>query len=215
MSQILEEYEDIVFEMIQDYLNKNRIFDMKKIIPYLISKFAKSKKIKINNDGIQKILLSLAKKKMIIDGSKFTKTDVLISSKRKKIYDYVKKNPGVHTAKIAKKFKMGNHHVCWHLTMLVKFNFIKKMIIDDRSVYFDSNIDLKESKKLYLISKEKSKRIINYLKINNFGITRTKLARVLNIHRNTIKNYLKSLEEFNIIYKIKRSNQILYLLKEN
>ena len=215
MSQILEEYEDIVFEMIQDYLNKNRIYDMKKIVPYLISKFAKSKKIKINNDGIQKILLSLARKKMIIDGSKFTKRDVLMSSSRKKIYNYVKKNPGIHAAKIANKFKMGNHHVCWHLTILVKFNFIKKRVIDDHQVYFDSNIDLKESKKLYLISKEKSKRIINYLKINNLGIARTKLSNDLNIHYATLKKYIKSLEDINVISKIKRSNQILYFLKGN
>jgi len=169
----------------------------------------------IANGGIQKILLSLVKKNMIVEGTTLTKNDVLMNSRRKEIYDYIKENPGKYVTIIAEELKISSNVVFWHLNILIKFNFIKKKIIDNHIVYFDSNISLRDTNKLYLISKEKSKRIINYLKINNFGITRTKLAKVLNIHRNTIKNYLKSLEEFNIIYKIKRSNQILYLLKEN
>ena len=214
MTQTILEYENIVFETIQAYLNKNRIFDMKKIIPYLISKFAKSKKIKINNKGIHKILISLANKKMIIDGSKFTKKDVLISPRRKKIYGYIKENPGTYRNKIAYELKMPTSPVFWHLTVLTKFNFIKKTIIDNHYVYFDSNIDLKNISKLYLISKGKSKEIINYLKINNCGIARTKLSRDLKIHYSTLKKYIKSLEELNIISKEKRSNKILYFLEE-
>ena len=214
MMQSLVEYEEIVFETIQDYLNKNRIFDMKKIIPYLKSKFAKSKKIKINNEGIQKILISLAKKKMVIDGSKFTRKDVLMSSKRKIIYNYIKENPGTYCNKIANEFEMTNFHVYWHLTVLLKFNFIKKTIIDNHPVYYDSNIDLSDAIKFYLISKKISKKIINYLKINSCGIARTKLSIDLKIHYSTLKKYINSLVEFNIISKVKRSNQILYFFEE-
>ncbi|MFX1395103.1 MAG: winged helix-turn-helix transcriptional regulator [Promethearchaeota archaeon] len=214
MIQNLEEYEEIIFETIQEYLNKKRVFYMEKLIPYLNTKISKSN-INIANGGIQKILLSLVKKNMIVEGTTLTKKDVLLNSKRKEIYNYIEKNPGKYVTKIAKELKISSNVVFWHLKILTKFNFIEKKIIDNHIVYFDSNIDLKESKKIYVFSKEKSKRIINYLKTNNLGITRTKLARVLNIHRNTIKKYIKSLEEFNIIYKINRSNQLLYFLKEN
>ncbi|MFX1257690.1 MAG: hypothetical protein ACFFAN_07525 [Promethearchaeota archaeon] len=214
MIQNLEEYEEIIFEIIQEYLNKKRVFYMEKLIPYLNKKISKSK-FNIANSGIQKILLSLVKKNMIVEGTTLTKKEVLMNSRRKEIYDYINKNPGKYVTKISKKLKINSNVVFWHLKILIKFNFIKKIIIDNHIVYFNSNINLRDAKKIYLISKEKSKKIINYLESNNFGFTRTKLARVLNIHRDTIKNYLKSLEEFNIIYKIKRSNQILYLLKEN
>lgn len=213
MSQILVKHEVSVFEVIKDYLNENRVFDIQKIIPYINSKFAKSS-TNINNEGIKKILISLVKKKMIAEGTKLTKEDVLIYSRRKKIYDYIKENPGKYVNKIAKELKMTNSVVFWHLSVLVKFNFLNKMIFDNHIVYFDSDIDLKDFNKLYLISKEKSQRIINYLKINNFGITKTQLSKDLQIHHYTIEKYIKSLEEFNIIFKEKRSNKILYFLRE-
>ena len=88
------------------------------------------------------------------------------------------------------------------------------MNIDNHEVYFDLNVNLRDTNKLYLTSKEKSKKIINYLKINNFGISKTKLSRDLKIHYSTLKKYINSLVEFNIISKVKRSNQILYFFEE-
>ena len=214
MTESLEEHEEIVFETIQDYLNKKRVFYMDKLIPYLSLKLGRSK-TNISNEGIQKILISLVKKNMIIEGTTLTKNDVLMNSTRKKIYDYLKENPGKYINRIAKELEIGNKVVFWHLNILEKFNFIKKIIVDNHVIYFDSNINLRDSNKLYLISKEKCKRIINYLKINNFGITKSHLSRDLNIHRNTIEKYVNSLEEFNIITKTKRSNQVLYFIEGN
>jgi len=214
MRQILVKHEYIVFNAIKEYLNKNRVFDMKKILPYINSKFAKSS-INVSTEGIHKIIISLVKKNIVVEGTKLTKKDVLIYSRRKKIYDYIKENPGKYVNKIAKDLKMCNIVVFWHLSVLEKFSFLKKMTIDNHVVYFDSDIDLKDTKKLYLTSKEKCKKIMNYLKINDFGITRNQLSRDLKIHNNTIRKYIKSLEEFNIISKEKRSNKILYFFEEN
>ena len=205
MIESLEEYEAIIFETIQDYLNKKRVFSMEKLIPYLKLTLGRSE-ININHRGIQKILISLVEKNMIIEGTTLTRKDVLMNSKRKKINDYIKENPGKYVNKIAKELKIGSNVVFWHLDILLKFSFIKKRNIDNHIVYFDSNINLKDTDKLYLTSKEKCKRIINYLKINNFGITKTHISRELNIHRNTIDKYINSLEKFNLIKKAKISN---------
>ncbi|MFX1395250.1 MAG: hypothetical protein ACFFAH_17025, partial [Promethearchaeota archaeon] len=164
---------------------------------------------------IQKILISLAKKKKIVEGTKLTKKDVLIYLRRQKIYDYVRKNPGKYINQIGKELSISNKVVFWHLSVLLKFGFIKKMNIDNHTVYFDSNIDIKKINKLYLASKEKSKEIINYLKINNIGITKTQLSRDLNIHHETIEKYIKSLEKCNIISKEKKSNKVLYFVEES
>lgn len=202
-----------MFNAIQEYLNKNRVFEMQKVIPYIKFRFSKSS-ININNEGIQKILITLVKKKMIAEGTKLTKEDVLVYSRRKKIYNYVINNPGRSVYNIAKKLEISNTVVFWHLSVLIKFNFLTKRIIDNHDRYFNSNIDLKDIDKLYFTSKEKSKKIINYLNINDFGVSKTRLSKDLKIHHNTIEKYIKSLEEFNTIYKEKIAKKILYFLKE-
>ena len=173
MSQILAEHEDIIFDVIREYLNKNRVFNMKKIIPYIKARIAKSS-TNISYEGIQKILFSLAKKKKIVEGTKLTKKDVLIYLRRQKIYDYIRENPGKYIHQIGKELQISNKVIFWHLCVLLKFGFIKKMNIDNHTVYFDSNIDIRKINKFYLAAKEKSKEIINYLKINNIGITKTR-----------------------------------------
>ncbi|MFX0187996.1 MAG: hypothetical protein ACFE8A_09685 [Candidatus Hodarchaeota archaeon] len=213
MKRISVKHEDIVFEVIKDYLNKNRVFEIKKIISYINSRFAKSS-ININNEGITKIIISLAKKKMIAEGSKLTRKDVLNYSRRKKIYNYIKENPGQYLNNIAKDLNISNVVVFWHLSVLVKFDFIKKTIIDNHVLYFDSNIDIRDISRYYLTSKEKIKKIINYLKFNDFGITKTKLSKDLKIHHYTIEKYVNSLEDCDIISKENKSNKILYFLKE-
>jgi len=213
MEPLINRHELLVFEAINDYLKQNRTFSIVKIINYLNSRFSKGS-ININTNGIREILISLLEKKMVVEGAKLTKKDVLKFSRRKKIYDYIKENPGTYINKMAKDLKIRNVVVYYHLSMLLKFNFIKKTSIDNHVVYFDSNIDLRDINKLYLTSKEKSKKIINYLKINNFGISKTKLSRDLKFNIYTIEKYINSLEQFNIISKEKISNQILYFLED-
>lgn len=214
MSQILIEHEQLVFETIKEYLNKNRTFDIKRILPFIASKFAKSS-ININNEGIYKIITSLVRKKMVIEGTKLTKDNILINQKRIEIINYIKDHPGKPLNKIAKELEISNASVYWHLSVLLKFELIQKMDFENWEVYFDLALNKNELFKIYIISKEKSKKIINYLKVNNIGIPKTKLSNDLNIHYNTIGKYLKYLEEFKIIYKVKRSNTKLYFLVDN
>ena len=213
MSQILLEHEELVFNVIEEYLNENRTFDLEKIFSFLNSRFSKSL-ININNEGIWKILISLMEKKLVIDGTKLTKKELLDYPRRKKICDYINNNSGKVLNKIAKALGMSSGVVYWHIKLLLKFQLIKKVSIDNHIVYFPSNIELRDAEKLYLISKDKSKKIINYLKINNFGISKTQLSTDLKIHHKTINKYLKSLEGHNIITKEKRSNKTLYFLKD-
>ena len=62
---------------------------------------------------------------------------------------------------------------------------------------------------------EKSKKIIEYLRSNDFGITKTHLSSDLGMHHNTISKYLKMLEEINVIVRKKTSKQTLYFLNED
>lgn len=205
--------EKIVLNAVQEYLSKNRYFNMSEILPFLISRF-KMASVNINTKGIEDILRTLVKKKIIAEGSKLIASDILENLKRKEIYYFILKNPGTYFYKIVKELEMSNHVVVWHLNILLKFNFIKKEKIENHAIYFDSKFNLKNSKLKYITSKEKSKIIIEYFRKNDFGITKTQLSKDLKMHPNTVSKYLKSFEQLNIIKKKKVSKRTIYFLNE-
>ena len=210
----LQEQERIVLNVVQEYLNKNRYFNMSDILPFIHSRF-KMASININLRGIEEVLRSLVNKNLIVEGSKLTKNDILENKKRKKIYDFIVKNPGNYFNRIIKRLEMSNHVVIWHLSILLKFKYIKAENLDNHEIYFEYNFNLKNIKFSYFTSKEKSKLIIDYLKNNDIGITKTKISTDLKIHINTTIKYLDFLEDFNVVTRKHLSNKTLYFLNED
>lgn len=214
MSVELNSEETFVLDIVQDYLSKNRQFDIDDIIPY-ISYHLRRNSHNLNYQGIKSILKSLVKKQYLIEGSKLTSEDILKNEKRKSIYNLILKNPGIYFTKIVKELKLSNHVAVWHLNMLIKFNFIKKRIVNKYEIFFDPNLDYKKAKFNFYVSLKKSKKIIQYLKIDNTGITKTKLSKVLKMHLNTLTKYIEILAKFNVIVEEKIDNQVLYFVKED
>lgn len=207
----LSREEKIVLTVVQEYLDKNRQFNMEKILPFIVSRFRLAS-VNINRNGIEDILRSLIQKNLLVEGSKLSHDDILSNLKRNQIYNFILKNPGTYFNRILKELGLSNHIVVWHLNMLVKFTYIKKEVLDNHDIYFDSDLEFEEVKINYFTSKEKSKKIIEYLKVNNSGISKTQLSKDLKMHPNTITKYLETLQEYNIIIKEKRSNKELYFL---
>ncbi|MBY9009750.1 MAG: hypothetical protein KGD74_07795, partial [Candidatus Lokiarchaeota archaeon] len=66
----------------------------------------------------------------------------------------------------------------------------------------------------YFTTKEKSQKIINFMKKENLGITKTTLSQELKMHMNTLAKYLSLLEKYEVIVKKKIDNKNLYFLSE-
>ncbi|MFX0072114.1 MAG: hypothetical protein ACFFAO_13580 [Candidatus Hermodarchaeota archaeon] len=213
MSAALSEEELIVLNVVQEYLNKNRQFNIEKILPFIVSRF-RIASININKKGIEGILRSLVRKNILIEGSKLSHQDILANLKRLQIYNYILKNPGTYFNKILIELDLSNHVVVWHLNMLEKFNYIRKEFFDNHDIYFDISLDFKDIKKLYITSQEKNQKIINYLKNNEKGASKTQLSRELKMHMYTIDKYLKSLIEYQIIVKEKKGNKTLFIINQ-
>jgi len=213
MSSELSDQEQIVLNTVLEYLDKNRQFNMRKIIPFIKSRF-KLSSVNISENGIYEHLRSLVKMKFIIDGSKLSREEILINRKRNRIYSFIQENPGINFIKIVEKLDLSHHVVTWHLKMLVLFDYIKKETLENLSIYFDSNINFEEAKLNYYASKERTKRIIKLLSNNESGTTKTELARTLNMHMNTITKYLNEMEDLKLIYKKKSLNTTIYLVNE-
>ncbi len=209
----LSEQEQVVLDVVLEYLDKNRFFDGKEILSYVHSKF-KLMSVDINDVGIFKHLQSLVDKKMIVEGSKLVRKDILKNSKRKVIYDFVLKYPGSHFIKILEGTSFSNHVVTWHLKSLVEFEFLKKENFDNREIYFSSNISSKDAKLMYFIRKKRTKKIIQYLRDNDHGVSKTELANSLKMHMNTISKYIDLMEGFNLITKINDTNKTIYFIKD-
>ncbi|MFX0006481.1 MAG: hypothetical protein ACFFAV_07095 [Candidatus Hermodarchaeota archaeon] len=213
MSVDLLPQERVVLEIVQNYLSKNRQFDIDDIIPY-ISYYLRRTSNKLNYKGIKSVLKSLVKKNFLVEGSKLTNDDVLKNEKRKKIYHHILTKPGIYFSRLVNDLGFSTHVVVWHLNILIKFNFIKKRIFNKHEIYFDSNVDIADAKFSFYISHDKSQNIIQYLHQNNIGLTKTKLSKALKMHPNTLSKYLLILERLEVILKEKIDNKILFFVNE-
>jgi predicted transcriptional regulator len=213
MTEQLVENEKLVLGIIRNYLNMNRSLDPESIIPFIQSRLRESS-VHLTYYAIELIIKSLLNQKLIVKASKLTHDDILTNEKRKLILNYIRENPGTHFNKIITELKISNHVVVWHLNMLLKFNFLKKEIIDDHETYSIPNVDSKTAELSYYISKAKSQKIISYLRENDIGVSKTKLSEDLQMHINTINKYLTILEDFKIIVKEHHSKKLLYFLND-
>ena len=86
--------------------------------------------------------------------------------------------------------------------------------IPEEKVFFTPDIDKQNKQLLYYVSKTKSQKIINYLKENNIGVSKTQLSSELKMHIDTVSKYLKILQNLNVISKEKHSRHLLYFINE-
>jgi len=211
MAEVIANSEQTVLNIINEYLDKNRFFSANDIIPFISSRLAKSG-INLNINGIRTVLKSLVEKNVIVEGSKLTRDEILTNLNRNKIYEYIQKNPGINFNKIVSSLNLNIPVVEWHLNILIKFNFIIKEKIDNLDVYFDLNIEPEDRMILYFISKDKSKQIIDFLKINQEGITKYQISEQLNMHSTTVTKYTERLHEYKILNKMSLPNKTLFFL---
>jgi len=187
---------------------------MEEIIPYINSRFVKES-ININSTGIKKILQSLVKKKIIVEGSVLTRKELLDNEKRENIFRLVKKHPGIIFHELVRKSHFSNYIVYWHLKMLMRFQCIKTTTIGKHQIFFVSSVKLEDAELEYFKSKEKSKQIITFLRDNDIGVSKTQISRELNMHINTAIKYLNNLVRLKILEEKPISNKSLYFLNEN
>jgi len=205
--------EKMVLDVVHEYLDKNRYLTTDKIVPFISSRFSKAA-ININTNGIVEILESLVKKNHILEGSKLSKLNILNNANRKAILNMIKDYPGTYLSRIAKELSLKKPITEWHLSILLKFKCVKKVRINGHEAYFDNKFEHEKPELIHFMQREKYRKVIEYIKNNQKGITKTRLSKNLGMHPNTIKKYITRLEELGIIYKKKKSNKELYFLDE-
>lgn len=207
------QYQEFVYEIVLEYLNKNRTLEINTLIPYINARLSKES-INLNSEGILKIIQSFLDRNLFVEGSKLSRTDILSNSKRLKIYNFIKKNPGVYLFKIMNALGVATHVVIWHLNMLEEFNFINKTALGPHELYYDSNSNEEIAKIGYYMNHKKIRLVIDLMLKEAMGYSKTQLSKMLSMHPNTIKKYILGLHEIGLIYKQKDANKTLWFLNK-
>jgi len=150
-----------VLEIAEEIMRRNKVLNIENL--YNLAK----KRLKIPRKGLLSIIQFLINKKILIEGSKFSKETVLSNHIRNGIYNYIRIHPGVHFSILRKKAlpeeKGSSGQLVWHLEMLLKFNYIKKVKVGNYTVFLPFDIDEKLGKILFILRDRINYKVIQLL----------------------------------------------------
>lgn len=200
-----------VLEIAEEITNKNKVLNVETL--YNLAK----KTLKVPRSGLMSIIQFLINKKILVEGSKFTKKSVLSNQYRRNIYNYIKRFPGVHFS-ILRKRALNNEldniassgQLVWHLEMLLKFNYIKQTKIGNYTIFFPIEMDEKVGKLFFILRDEINRKILELL-IKHESIKKSNIYKIVNEKREAVYYHIKSLNNYNIISSMKDSDKEICL----
>jgi len=128
-----------------------------------------------------------------------SKKDALHNEKRKNIYNYVQKHPGLHLRELSRKLGIIKSNLEYHLNYLIKQELIIKKKESKFSRYFVSNEIGYKKENLLLFARLQTAQDIILTMLDCNCTTLSKLSLHLNKSPTTIKFYLDKLLENEII----------------
>lgn len=195
-----------VLEIAEEIARENKFLDTQTL--YRRAK----KRLKIPRKGLLQIIQLLIDNKFLVDGSKFTRYSVLDNYFRNRIFQIILHNWGIHFSALKRKFfvkKLGSTgQLVWHLNMLLKFNYIKKISFKNYAIFIPSHINNKQGL-VYFLLRNKTNRHIFYLFIDRNCVGKQLIYKKLGMSRETIYYHLKELENCGIM--VSRENGLLFI----
>lgn len=172
------------------------------------------RELKIPRQGLNKIIQMLLNRKILVDGSKFTKETVLNNRLRGYIYWLIKTNIGAHFSFLKKKVsqqkesEMGVGHLIWHLEKLIKFNLIKKVKVKNYTLFLPIEISDEEGILYFILRDELNKQIVEFL-LEHAIVNKGDIYKDLNAKRENIHYRIKKLNEFGVILHKKENKKFI------
>jgi len=125
--------------------------------------------------------------------------DLLELETRKKIYDLISKNPGLHLSKIADLLRMRISHVEYHIIYLEKNQVISTVKEKGYTRYYiKGEIGTADKKILSLLRQEIPLRIILFL-LKNVNAKHKNILKNFNLAPSTLSYHLKKLVQNGIV----------------
>ncbi len=200
-----------VLEIAQELLNQNKVLNIENL--YNIAK----RRLKLPRNGLLYIIQFLINKKVLIEGSKFSKESVLSNHYRKKVYNYIRTHPGIHFSHLRKRALSdgleetgSSGQLIWHLEMLLRFDYIKKIKVGYYTVFLPFEMDEDEGKLFFLLRDKINNKILHLLTEQDLTI-KSEIYKAINEKREDVYYRVKNLMDHHVISLIEESDKEISL----
>jgi predicted transcriptional regulator len=160
--------------------------------------------LKIPGSGLKTIIQMLLNRKILVDGSRFTRETVLKNDFRYKVYKIIKTNIGAHFSFLKneisdqKEGEMGVGHLIWHLEKLLEFNLIKKVKVKNCTIFLPVEIDDDIGILHFFLRDEVNRKIVEFL-LHNENVKKADIYKELNSKREKTYYHINKLIESEIL----------------
>ncbi len=189
----LSEIEVNAYKVMQKIMKKVKVLDLNTILPICYSNLGN----KYSEIQITEAVNNLIKKSYFIQGTSLSKDEIASNNARQKILHFIQINPGAYNRLIRRELNLGSNEFNWHVGMLEKFGFIKKIKFGHSFGYYENKSFMDHEYDLFLLQNQKIKEILKYLK--NHQATLSQIAKILEMHYSTVQKHLNILEERKIM----------------
>lgn len=167
-----------------------------------------------------KVLLAiinfLLEHRILVEGSKLTKDLVLSNLHRKNIYEFIRTNRGAKFSTIRGTYEGttgSSGQLIWHLQLLLKFNYIKKLKFKRFTIFLPIEMDDEEGLMTFFVQDSLNKKILKLLNVQG-PLKRTDIYEALDAPREKIHYRVKMLLETNLILTLDESEKEVYINPE-
>jgi predicted transcriptional regulator len=201
-----------VVEIAEEILDENKILSIDTLY------YRAKKRLKLPRKGLNAIIEMLINNKVLVNRSKFTRRTVLSNETRETIYNFIQHNIGAHFSLI-KKFGNSSDKVSspgeliWHLDMLIKFNYIKKLTLKNYTIFIPVDVDDESGQIYFILQDELYRKILGYVILSGTQ-ERSEIYKNLGENRETIYYRIQNLIEFQILELFDDNKVKINALKE-
>jgi len=200
-----------VLEIAEEIMNKNKILNIENL--YNLAK----KRLKIPRRGLLSIIHFLINKKILVEGSRFSKETVLLNRFRYAILQCIRQNSGAHFSlirRVVSSDKISNlgssGQLVWHLEMLLKFEYIKKLKVGNYTVFLPYETDDELGVFIFLLRDVINNKIIRLL-TEQGPIKKSEVYKKVNEKRENVYYRIKTLHDHSLIAEKDDEKNIIFI----
>jgi predicted transcriptional regulator len=153
----------------------------------------------------------------IMGGTKFiTPENVLENESRRRIFDFIKENPGTHLRATADALDLSTTNVLWHLRKLEDAELVNHKKFEGYKLLYPTEggqDSKKEAIASAVLRNENAQAILEYAH-SNPGAHQRAIARALDVNHGTVRWHLRKLEEAGLVDEMEKEYTTEYYVTD-
>jgi predicted transcriptional regulator len=141
------------------------------------------------------------------------KNEILENERRHEIYEYIRKNPGLHIRELQRKIGIPLASLQYHLNYMTRRDVIIEEKSEHYTRYYCSKLDSEVKRMLTILRQKRLRDIVMLILVSNKAKYQT-LVEALGLPASTVSFYIKCLLENDVIERTKIGYENIYTLKE-